>query len=387
MFQPKRAEHRLILACAKTQGYQTQVDETYTQASIDWLYVYDLADHHRIIPLLYFFLRSNPDIEVPEEVAAKIKVLASNLAVANLFQTTELTGLLGDINAAGLEAMPFKGPALGQYLYQNVGLRPFGDLDILIHRKDFAQIKTILLERGYQPYRTFSPEEEERFLATQMGFEFVSKDERSVVEVHWSFLNTVHAFQLPEQDVWADRIPLHIADTTVDMFSPAHLLVYLCAHGSKSLWARMRWVCDIAELVARHQDEGFWQNVLLLARVSRSKRMLFTGLRLAHELLDAPLPDAIRLQVMKDKNVALLVADVTASYFAFSSDGMHEVDPVTFHLNMQERFIDRLPYYKHLFQLWTSPSTKDKAFVALPRYLEFLYVLIKPIRMIVHRNR
>ncbi|MEM8486117.1 MAG: nucleotidyltransferase family protein [Bacteroidota bacterium] len=387
MFQPKRAEHRLLLACAKTQGYQTKVNDTFEDASLDWMYVYALADHHRITPLLYFFLRSNPQIEVPEQAAAKIKAHAGNLGVANLFQTKELTGLLADISGAGLEAMPFKGPALGQYLYENVGLRPFGDLDILIHRKDFTPIKALLLQRGYKPYREFSAEEEARFLATQMGFEFVSKDERSVVEVHWSFLNAVHSFRLSEAVVWKERVQLDLAGDTVEVFSPAHLLVYLCAHGSKSLWARLRWVCDVAELVAKHQDEAFWTQVLQIAHASRGTRMLLTGLRLAHALLAAPLPDHIRRLVLKDEQVATLSADVVASYFAHSPDGMHTINPVTFHLNMQERFIDRLPYYKHLFQLWTSPSTKDKAFVALPRYLEFLYVLIKPIRMIVHRNR
>lgn len=385
MFQPKRAEHRLLLSCAKTQGYQTQVHHSF--GDLDWLYIYDLADHHRITPLLYFFLRANPQIEVPEAVGAKIKMLAGNLAVANLFQTKELTGLLTAFTQAGLEAMPFKGPALGQSLYNNVGLRPFGDLDILIHRADFSAIKALLLERGYKPYRTFSPEEEARFLATQMGFEFVSKDERSVVEVHWSFLNSVHSFRLSERDVWQKKVQLDLAGTTVDVFSPAHLLVYLCAHGSKSLWARLRWVCDVAELVAQHQDDAFWQEVLHVAKISRGTRMLFTGLRLAHELLEAPLPPHIRRLVLKDKHVATLVADVVASYFVHSQEGMHQVNPVSFHLNMQERFADRLPYYKHLFQLWTSPSTKDKAFVSLPRYLTFLYVLIKPIRMIVHRNR
>ncbi len=387
MFQPKRAEHRLLLACAKTQGYQTPVTDTFDDDTLDWMYVYDLADHHRITPLLYFFLRTNPQIEVPEAVAGKIKALAGNLAVANLFQTKELTGLIADITGAGLEAMPFKGPALGQYLYDNVGLRPFGDLDILIHRPDFAAIKALLLQRGYKPYRTFSPEEEARFLATQMGFEFVSKDERSVVEVHWSFLNSVHSFRLSEADVWRERVQLDLAGAGVDVFSPAHLLVYLCAHGSKSLWARMRWVCDVAELLARHQDDVFWTQVLNVANASRGTRMLFTGIRLAHELLAAPLPDHVRRMVMRDGQVATLVADVVASYFAHSSEGMHQVNPVTFHLSMQERFIDRLPYYKHLFQLWTSPSSKDKDFVSLPRYLEFLYILIKPIRMIVHRNR
>ena len=387
MFKPERAEHRLILACAKPLGYKTRTSELFNDASIDWPYVLDLVARHRIAPLLHYFLSTNAHLSVPEEVSSILKTHASEQALTNLFQTQELVKILDLIEGAGLDVMPFKGPALGHYLYDNLGLRPFGDLDILIRRNQFYDVKELLMTHGYDPYRKLDPGEEENFLDTQMGFEFVRKDKQSVIEVHWSFLNTVHAFKMPEEDVWRRKQQLEISGRQVNVFSPAHLLVYLCAHGSKSLWARIRWICDVAELVTKHQDVQFWEEVQLLAKESRSKRMLNTGLRLASVLLDAPLPEKVLRSVRGDQKATHLTADVILSFFAIPKKSRHVINPVTFHLQMHERFRDRLPYYKHLFQLWSAPSTKDKAFVSLPRYLEFLYVLIKPIRMILNRSR
>ena len=53
----------------------------------------------------------------------------------------------------------------------------------------------------------------------------------------------------------------------------------------------------------------------------------------------------------------------------------------------RERLVDRLPYLRHVFRLWLSPSTKDKAFLPLPQRLEFLCILLKPFRLLRDRLR
>ncbi len=391
MFDLESDEHRLILACAKplllqTDLLQTEDDHSFSEAAFDWNAVIDLAAKHRVAPLLYNYVKRN-QLEIPVPVLTSLKAHVNEQALANLFQTKELIKILDRLAEAGVDAMPFKGPALGQYLYNNLGLRPFCDLDILIHRDQFAKTRATLLANDFRPYRELSKKEEERFLDTQMGFEFIRNDEQSVIEVHWSFLNTVHAFRLSEKEVWRKSLEMELLDRHVRVFSPAHLLVYLCAHGSKSLWSRLRWICDVAELVSKHQEFSFWEEVVQLARSSRSNRMLSTGLILANMLLNAPLPEYIQKLVFSDRQALQLAQLVTIALWDSTQDATHAVDPVRFHLQMHERFIDRLPYYKHLFQIWSAPSNKDKAFVSLPRYLEFLYILIKPIRMILNRGR
>ncbi len=389
MYQPERIEDRIIQACAMPLGYKTRsaIEPTPDSVgSINWEYILDLASHHRITPLLHYFLSKNDQISVPEEVAAVLKRLASGLAVTNLFQTQELLRILDLLKSNGLDAIPFKGPVLGDYLYNNLGIRPFGDLDILIHKAHFSTTKKILIENGYQCFRKFNPTEEAKFIDTQMGFEFVRDDEQSVIEVHWSFLNTVHAFKLSEADVWQAKQQISVLGKEVNMFSPAHLLVYLCAHGSKSLWARMRWLCDVAELVTQHQETQFWRDVQRVAKASKGLRMLNTGLFLAKELLNAPIPDAVWALVQADTKAGELAHKVIQGYFSPDPAVLAEVNPVTFHLDLQERFLDRIPYYKHLFRIWLAPSSKDRAFVPLPKRLEFLYILVKPIRLLMRRG-
>jgi hypothetical protein len=218
-----------------------------------------------------------------------------------------------------------------------------------------------------------------------MGFEFVRKDERVVFEVHWSFLNRVHAFHLDPEKVWASKRPFELAGRQTFCFAPEHLLVYLCAHGCKSLWTRLRWVCDIAELMVRHTDMDFWRRVEQTARQSRSNRMVSIGLYLAHHLLEAPLPGRYRTSLENDGAITSLARQIIDQLFVPGQQNGKAANPAVFHLKMREHQVDRLPYVKHLAHLWSTPTEKDRAFLKLPAFLDFLYLFVKPIRRFAHR--
>ena len=94
MFQPERIEERIILACARPEGYKTKFSTSFNDSEVNWTYVLDLASRHKISPLLYYFLNHNKQIQVPDEVASLLKRHVSEQAVTNLFQTQELIRVL-----------------------------------------------------------------------------------------------------------------------------------------------------------------------------------------------------------------------------------------------------------------------------------------------------
>lgn len=82
-----------------------------------------------------------------------------------------------------------------------------------------------------------------------MGYEFVRKDSRSDIEIHRSLLNQIHAFEIPANELWASSKTLKIQNKFVQQLEDKHLFIYLCAHGTQSLWTRLRWATDLAELI------------------------------------------------------------------------------------------------------------------------------------------
>ena len=377
-------EQRLLLDCARLHS-EKPFRTSPLPESFDWAYVRRQAGRHGIVPLLHRYLSLHPSMRPPVELFDLIDRQARQLAVSHLFQTRELLRILDRCEQAGIEVIPFKGPVLGYYLFGSLALRTFSDLDLLIHRADYPRVRTILTEDGYRPFRQMPASMEQKFLDTQMGFEFVREDGRTVIEVHWAFLNRIHAFKMKPAEAWLHKQRITIDGRRVFTLSPEHLLVYLCAHGSKSLWTRLRWICDVAELIHRQDQPAFWQRTMDIARESRGERMLNIGLSLAHSLLDAPVPTAVMARVDRDMEARNLARRVMDRLFENEDHEDFSLKQIAFHLTMRERFSDRLPYLWHIARIWLSPSAKDKAFLTLPRKLEFLYVLIKPFRLLRER--
>jgi hypothetical protein len=78
----------------------------------------------------------------------------------------------------------------------------------------------------------------------------------------------------------------------VRSLSNTQLLLALCLHGTKHFWSSLGWLVDLAELMRR--DTGIdSQWVRVQARANGCERRVGLGLRMAKDLLDAPVPDLL----------------------------------------------------------------------------------------------
>ncbi|HET6566621.1 MAG TPA: nucleotidyltransferase family protein [Rhodothermales bacterium] len=344
-------EVSLMLLCARTH-LEDDVRERIRAClddGVDWKRLLALSNTHGVTSLLHQTLRGSFGDRVPAPVLQDLLARCRRIAFRNLTRTQELLRVIKLLESHGVLVLPFKGPVLAADIYRNLSLRQFSDLDVLVQRKDVPCAKAVLAEDGYQPYRKMSPEQELRFIETQMGYEFV-KQNRAAVEIHWALLNKVHAFTLETERLWERSTTTYLGGATVRTFSTEDLLLYLCAHGSKSFWARLIWVCDVAELVRARPDLD-WDFVLAEADRIRCKRMLFLGLHLAGEFLGVDLPEAVRDGIGNDAGVKSL-ANIVRCDIIPQERNFPGIRRAHFHLRMRERRRDRLPYYIHLFQIY-----------------------------------
>ena len=87
-------------------------------------------------------------------------------------------------------------------------------------------------------------------------------------------------------------------------FSAEDLLFSLCVHGSRHLWERLGWICDVAELISRHDLR--LDALLKRAATADTERMFLLGLHLAERLLDAPLPAEVKRRCDSDVRLSSL---------------------------------------------------------------------------------
>src|SRR5262249_13432678 len=179
-------------------------------------------------------------------------------------------------------------------------LRPLGDLDVLVRADDlpaaratlnalgFAQAAEPGYENVYHPYH-----DAPYYRQTESG--------AICLELHWG-LWASYFFQLETAALWRRAVPARLHGADVSILSPEDTVLHLAIHRSRSA-LRLRFVCDVAELLRRHQATLDWEYLLAQAQAAGARTTMFYTLALAEELLDAPLPASVlaRLHVSRVK--------------------------------------------------------------------------------------
>ncbi len=382
-----RPEVQLLLGCARTTVDKSTAERirTLLSESIDWQYTIEQASQHRIIPLLWQSLNETCPKRVPAEVLKRLRQHSSSSAHYNLYRTGELIKLLRLFDLNGIAALPFKGPVLALAAYGNLGLRDYGDLDILVRPRDVLKTKRILIGCGYRLVTQPGRHKEPRFSQRNKDLIFDSRDGRVRVELHWRLTGRHFDFPLDLNSLWARPETISLAGSVVRTLAPEDLLLYLCMHGSRHGWERLLWICDVAELLRTHSRMD-WELLARKAQRLGSRRTLALGLILARDLLGMELPKDVWRKVQVEPDAESLALHLQKSLFQ-NEEGdrgisyWHDI-----HLRMRERSSDRLRlrwhYLRRYLRLALVPNERDHAMLELPPALPFLYYLLRPFRLI-----
>jgi hypothetical protein len=384
-------EVELLLCCARTDIAPPELSQirALVRESIDWELLRLLSLAQGVGPLLYGGLRRACPQGLPEGVLDELGRCVRASARRNLLLTGRLLRLLAALRSHGIRAIPFKGPLLAVQVYRDLTLRQFVDIDVLVHERDAASAKAVLMAHGYR---------QQMFHPWEASFE---DDSGVSVDLHWriapSYDPTPHTFE----QLWTRLVPVSLSGTEVLTLAPEDLLLILSiqlAKDSRESRQRLVQICDASELVRSHPGLD-WQRVLTLARAAGGERILLLDLLLAHDLLDAPVPEAVLRQALGNRAVPALAQEVQARMFPASvapgslpaESGPASDHHLAFYVRTRERFVDKLRFLglraRDRIGLVVRPSARDRAFLPLPASLDFLYYFVRPVRVLSGRVR
>jgi Uncharacterised nucleotidyltransferase len=342
---------------------------------VDWEYLFQLARRHSIVPMVYVQLEKNPS--VPPQFLNKLKKHYVENSARNTLLTAELCRLINLLSDEGIEAIPYKGPVLGLFAYGDIALRRFVDLDVIVKKTDVPKAREILLAEGYRPTKSLSTGRQEILLRTQHNMQFSRDNHRLIIELHWEVAPHLFASTVNGERLWQDLITVDLNGTQVKTFSAEDLLFSLCVHGSRHLWERLGWICDIAELIKRQLLD--WTGLLERSALADTERMFLLGVHLAQQLLDAPVPEEVKQCCDADQRL-LSLADTIIERL---SNGATHV-PATareifkYNIGVRKTVGARARYILYMMR----PTDGDLGAHSLPQSLSFAYYLSRPFRLL-----
>ncbi len=295
----------------------------------------------------------------------------------NLANAAELIDVLKELEGDMIPAMPFKGVVLGTSSYHNLTTRPAGDLDILIHYRHLAQATTILLKRGYE-LQTQVHADGSPAVANYYEYHFERPTDGMVVELRWKFELIYRKFErnLDMDWVWPRRRKTMLAGAEVPDMSPEITLLVLCMHGSKHMWSRLIWICDVAQLLTSSPGLD-WREVATEAKKSGLARSLALGVLLAHRVAGATVPQAVLDPFEADAVASNLARHIQQSLF--NAPGSAPPGRLPYGIQLLS-FQDRIRWLLSLDIL--RPNERDHEALSLPKSLHPLYYLIRPFRLL-----
>lgn len=249
------------------------------------------ARRHQVLPLL------GQRIATPRwQPHHKQNALRALAAAALLPQIMAL------LQRHGINALALKGIALSQQLYGDPSRRQVGDLDLLVAPAQLPAADQALRESGLArmfPAGELSASQWRLYTGVRHEFVYWSAQYDFRVELHWQLNNCASLTPGSFDELWARRSEVTVGNAPVPVLGPDDLMLHLCVHGGTEAWPKLKWLCDIAQLLPDY-DEAASLRLLAHARRTGLERLLLLAAALASELLAAPLAPALRAAIAQE---------------------------------------------------------------------------------------
>lgn len=293
-------EDQLLIQCSRVK----LDDEAITAASnllqqeLDWDYILEASIKHGVSPLFYYGLNQvSQVIALDQFVPAGVMARLQKLYKGNQSRNRRLFRVIGDVFKAfdrvGIQAMGLKDVHLTRLVYPDIGLRPMGDIDILIHREDYDKVAACLADLGFVPL----PDPNIPFtLKYAWAHHFHREADNIWLDVQWNVLqkewDTYQEgnFDFEIERMWRGAAPMTVDDYHILAPAPEDVLFHLCLHLEGHAYAELILFCDIVELLRYHDCQLDWRYFVGISKKYRVESSVYYVLSLVQHLFKVSLP-------------------------------------------------------------------------------------------------
>lgn len=344
-----QAAFELLLLFARTRLKPIHVDRIHqiVQEDVPWGELIKLAEQHGILPLLQKNLVDVCSGSVPEELSRYLNLKSFTASMHNLFLVQELGRLVSLFEHQGIPALALKGPALAQMAYGDINLRSYIDLDVLIRKENFNAVQRMLVDDGYTPQKKVHGLQGVRkklYIWQAAQYPFRRGDNIFQLDLHTRIMPPLYSYRIQFNTLLERSQFVSLGDKKVYSFEPEDMLQILCYHGAKNRWGSLKYMCDVAELV-QSSNALDWDRIIKRASYTRSQRVLFLGLSMAHLVLGAELPEEVLRAIKKEEVVHQIATRLQERFHEqIHNESMGFAERFRFNLTIQDTLFNKLRY-------------------------------------------
>jgi hypothetical protein len=325
------------------------------------------AERHDVTGLVVAALLKQESAGLPPDLHEGLAIYRDGMRIEARRAENQLAELLGRLAERGLPAMPFKGPVLAHRAYSDPTLRAYLDLDLMVHPDDVVHVVACLVEAGYVHQRGLG-RDGVALLRRYAGEYIMYPADGLPVEPHWHPAPFTMAFDIDIEALWRRAQATDFLGAPCYLPTPEDHLLLLALHGAKEEWHRLKWLIDVAALLAAHPALDL-AGLRGEAAAQGCRRVLDLALLLSHRLFAVP-----HAAPPPDRAVARRADDVLARLARLAERRAGPYAVTRFHWGLRERRRDR---WRYAARTLLTPRVVHYNRLPLPRALRWLHVPLK----------
>ena len=287
-----------FLLCLRPETEQAVLNQWSLES---WHAILEQAARFQLVPLLFQRLvRERPGAWLPPQVEHELRNGYYRTLALNAQNYATIAPALTALHQEQIGVLLLKGVYLAEFVYQDIGLRPMGDLDLLVPRADLQRALTILGQAGFESEREYLEQAD-----GQLHFHAPALEKNgTMVEIHWDLASPNSPIRPDIPALWQRSGPLKINNSSAFALDPGDQLLYLCVHASYThiFYHQLRSLCDVREVLAVQGEQIDWGAFVLSTERWNARKGVYLALQLTRELLGAIIPDAVLEALKPDEN-------------------------------------------------------------------------------------
>ena len=273
----------------------------------DWNHFLSIAQKEGLGPLIYWTLsKSGKFSSLPAPVQKALRAMYSGTWMQNKKMIRELEALVATFHQAEIPVVALKGISFVLTIYPDIGLRPMGDLDLLVPKEKLAEAIQIANRAGYEALRPEAHPGLRDLLYHEICLQKTGP-QTITLELHHSLVaDKSYIYAVPVDWFWSQTElldpSLHSRLKNLHVLSPEAQILFASAHAilqHGGMSAPMRWFYDLDRMIHFYSERIDWDVLLSQARIFEWSSALDAALAQTMAYFNTPIPDHVRTSLSK----------------------------------------------------------------------------------------
>jgi hypothetical protein len=253
---------------------------------IPWQSLILLAEMEGVAGFLYLHLKDSALFNLPQPMIEELHRIYSKTYDSTLETIKEMKALSNQLAQVRIPVVALQGLSLIE-LYKDYGLRPLGDVDLMVQSHHKGQLDKLLQEFGYSATVSTYPDRLHR--------------NGLWIDIHTHVLNLERiqsrCYLFPENinRMWQRATPFFDHPEGLLTLNPVDNFIALSAHALKHSYSRLIWLADLHEILQKlAQQPDAWKEIVQRARFWRQEKVVLYALVLLEKIFGMKLSDEIK---------------------------------------------------------------------------------------------